>query len=337
MASEFITAHGPLTLQDLIDGVGVKASSPSSFENVHIHQAQSLSNCGVDDITYLENRAYLKTLSSVKAKACLVKAAYAKQVEDAGIIAIVVDHPRAAFAKILTKLYSNIEADYGPTGISSSANIDASAHVQPGARIAQNVTIGKQSRIGVGVVIGPNVTIGDNATIGDYCVIECSNIGHGFTVKSHTVIGGAGFGIVYDGQNMIDIAHICGVIIGDNVSIGSHCAIDRGQLENTSIGDGCKLDNYCHIAHGVRMGKNCLIAGQAGISGSCVLGGGVILGGRVGLADHVTIGAGAKLAANCGVMKDVPAGETWSGYPAKPLRQHMREVIAISNLVKKKR
>jgi len=56
-----------------------------------------------------------------------------------------------------------------------------------------------------------------------------------------------------------------------------------------------------------------------------VLGDGVQLGGRVGLADHVTIGAGARLAAASGVMHDVPAGESWCGIPARPVRQFFRE------------
>ena len=45
-----------------------------------------------------------------------------------------------------------------------------------------------------------------------------------------------------------------------------------------------------------------------------------MFGGRAGVADHLTIGAGARIAAAAGVMKDVPAGETWGGIagPADP-------------------
>jgi UDP-3-O-[3-hydroxymyristoyl] glucosamine N-acyltransferase len=57
-----------------------------------------------------------------------------------------------------------------------------------------------------------------------------------------------------------------------------------------------------------------------------------VLGGSVGLAPHVTIGRGARVAARSGIMHDVPAGETWGGYPAKPSRQWMREVSTLARL-----
>jgi UDP-3-O-[3-hydroxymyristoyl] glucosamine N-acyltransferase len=53
---------------------------------------------------------------------------------------------------------------------------------------------------------------------------------------------------------------------------------------------------------------------------------GVRMGGRVGIADHVHIGEGAQLAASAGIFRDIPAGETWGGTPAKPIRQYLREV-----------
>jgi UDP-3-O-[3-hydroxymyristoyl] glucosamine N-acyltransferase len=67
------------------------------------------------------------------------------------------------------------------------------------------------------------------------------------------------------------------------------------------------------------------MAAHTGISGSVTIGDGCQFGGRVGIADHVTIGDGARLAAAAGVMHDIPAGETWGGFPAQPMRGWMRE------------
>ena len=33
------------------------------------------------------------------------------------------------------------------------------------------------------------------------------------------------------------------------------------------------------------------------------------------------------VAGGAGVLADIPAGETWSGYPAKPIRQSLREAV----------
>ena len=57
-----------------------------------------------------------------------------------------------------------------------------------------------------------------------------------------------------------------------------------------------------------------------------------LLGGAVGLAPHLTVGKGARLAARSGVISDIPAGETWGGYPARPRLQWMRKEAALARL-----
>jgi UDP-3-O-[3-hydroxymyristoyl] glucosamine N-acyltransferase len=59
---------------------------------------------------------------------------------------------------------------------------------------------------------------------------------------------------------------------------------------------------------------------------------GVILAGQAGISGHHTIGAGARLAAQAGVFGDIPAGETWSGYPARPHRDALRAQAALFKL-----
>ena len=80
-----------------------------------------------------------------------------------------------------------------------------------------------------------------------------------------------------------------------------------------------------------------MIASFTGISGTSTIGDGVAMGGRVGIKEHVHIGAGARIAASAGIMRDVPAGETWGGVPAKPLRQYFREVAWIEKQVAAKK
>ena len=64
----------------------------------------------------------------------------------------------------------------------------------------------------------------------------------------------------------------------------------------------------------------------------------VIVGtGQAGLAGHITIGAGARIGGQAGVFGDVPAGESWSGYPARPHRESLRATGALfklANMVK---
>ena len=98
------------------------------------------------------------------------------------------------------------------------------------------------------------------------------------------------------------------------------------------IGAGTKIDNLVHIAHNCRIGRLCLIMAQVGIAGSARVEDGCILAGQVGLNGHHTIGKGATVAAQAGVFGDVPAGETWSGYPARPHREALRAQAALFKL-----
>ncbi len=190
-----------------------------------------------------------------------------------------------------------------------------------------SATVADDARIHPSVHIGPGVVIGAGCEIGPNSVITNTVMGKNVKIGACTVIGGDGFGVAAGSAgDVLPVPHIGRVLIGDRVSIGSNSCVDRGQLGDTHIGDDCQIDNLVQIGHNCELGRGCLLAGRVGLSGSCKLGEGVMMGGSAGLADHVTVGAGARLAAFAGVMHDVPAGETWSGIPAMPIRQHMKIV-----------
>ena len=81
------------------------------------------------------------------------------------------------------------------------------------------------------------------------------------------------------------------------------------------------------------IGRHCIVVAQSGVSGSVTIEDQVVLAARVGIVPHLTVGKGAQLAARAGVMRDVPRGEHWGGYPnAKPLKQFLREVVTLERL-----
>jgi UDP-3-O-[3-hydroxymyristoyl] glucosamine N-acyltransferase len=150
------------------------------------------------------------------------------------------------------------------------------------------------------------------------------------------VIGEAGFGLAAGKGEATLSPHFGRVIIQNGVTIGANSCIDRGLFEDTVIGEGTHIDNLCHIGHNCRIGSHVVMAAFAGVSGSSEVGDGVQFGGRVGLKDHVRVGAGARIAAGAAVLSDVPAGETWAGYPAKPIRGWMRELAWLSRAAQKR-
>ena len=139
------------------------------------------------------------------------------------------------------------------------------------------------------------------------------------------MIGKKGFGFFPNNVSNIRYPQIGIVIIEDNVEIGCGSTIDRGSLSNTIIGKNTYLDNQIHIAHNVKIGENCIIAGQVGFAGSSTLGNNVMIGGQAGISGHLKIGNNVQIGGGSGVIKNIPDNSKVMGYPAKDLKNFIRE------------
>jgi len=113
-------------------------------------------------------------------------------------------------------------------------------------------------------------------------------------------------------------------LIEDNCEIGCGSTIDRGSMSNTIIGKNSYLDNQIHIAHNVKIGENSIIAGQVGIAGSVTLGNNIKIGGQVGISGHLKIGDNVEIAGGSGVIKNIPNNSKVMGYPAKNIREFLK-------------
>jgi UDP-3-O-[3-hydroxymyristoyl] glucosamine N-acyltransferase len=146
------------------------------------------------------------------------------------------------------------------------------------------------------------------------------------------VVGADGFGFAtVDGVHH-KVPQVGIVVIEDEVELGANVCVDRATLGETVIGRGAKVDNLVQIAHNVRVGAGSILVSQVGIAGSTSLGRYVVMGGQAGTAGHLKIGDGAQITAKTAVFKDVGAGETVSGNPARPHREFMRAQAAMSKL-----
>ena len=136
---------------------------------------------------------------------------------------------------------------------------------------------------------------------------------------------GLPFGFFPNQKKNIRYPHIGIVIINENCEIGCGSTIDRGSLSNTIIGKNTYLDNQVHIAHNNKIGDNCIIAGQVGFAGSSTLGNNVMIGGQAGVSGHLKVGNNVQIGGGSGVINDIPDNTKVMGYPAKNLREFIKD------------
>jgi UDP-3-O-[3-hydroxymyristoyl] glucosamine N-acyltransferase len=179
--------------------------------------------------------------------------------------------------------------------------------------------------IGHNTIIEKNVSIGDNCFIGSNSIIRNTIIGNDVKILDNCVLGKHGFGFFPVNNSNLRYPHIGIVIIEDQCEIGCGVTIDRGSLSNTVIRKNTYLDNQIHIAHNVQIGENSIIAGQVGIAGSSILGKNVRIGGQAGISGHLKIGDNVEIAGGSGVIKDIKSNTKVMGYPAKNIREFLKD------------
>jgi UDP-3-O-[3-hydroxymyristoyl] glucosamine N-acyltransferase len=304
-------------------------------ESATVTGVASLDRARRGQLSFCASPKYASQLASSEASIVLVAPEVAQ--ESTSVPArIVVAKPHDAIVALLPRLY---KAPSREAGVHPTAIIGRGARIGEGVSIGPYVSIGEAAVIGDRVVLDSHVVVGAGVEIGDdahlyprVTLYPGARLGRRVAVHAGACVASDGFGYLYKNGRHEKIPHVGRCIIEDDVEIGAGTTIDRGSIDDTVVGAGTKIDNLVMIAHNVRIGRLCLIAAQAGISGSVRIEDGVALGGQVGISGHHTIGAGARLAAQAGVFGDIPKGETWSGYPARPHREALRAQAALFKL-----
>jgi UDP-3-O-[3-hydroxymyristoyl] glucosamine N-acyltransferase len=205
--------------------------------------------------------------------------------------------------------------------------------IRPHVTVGEGVSIGRGAVIESGAHLGDGVSIGEQSLIGPNVVIyRGTRIGHRVRIHGGSVIGGDGFGYVFQQGRHLKVPQVGNVIIEDDVEIGCNVCVDRATVGSTIIRRGTKIDNLVQIAHNDVIGQDVIITGQVGLAGSVTVGDRVAFGGQAGVVDHVTIGHDARVGAATPVTKDVKPGETVWGFPARPGARVKRELGALAQL-----
>jgi len=310
----------------------VKALDIECKAEIEISGLNTLLDSTNSELTFLENKKYIKDLENTKAAAVLVKEEFKNKVPS-GTIALVCDEPYLKLAETSKFFAPNIVETEGKDCIVGNDTI-----IQENVYLGKDSTIGSNCTIMAGAFIGDNVKIGNNTIIYPNVTIyrDCE-LGSDCIIHAGTVIGSDGFGFANtkDGK-YIKIYQNGNVIIGNDVEIGANCTIDRAVFKSTVISSGVRIDNLVHIAHNCKLGTGCILTGQVGLSGSTTLHEYVIMGGQSATAGHLEIAPFTTIAARGGVTKTIDEPKKqWAGFPLMEHRPWLKLQGRIIKLLNK--
>lgn len=318
------------TIQDIVNLVeGKLLSGEPDFQVTGFNSIQEALS---GEITFLGNAKYAEALKKSRASVVLAE----QELKDfpEGMAVILVKNPTLQFSKIIEK--------FGPQKLPFTPGVHPSAVVDPSVVFnVANVYIGANAVICEGAVIGdgsaihPGAYVGAFAEIGQNCILypnvvvrERCILKDRVIIHSSAVIGSDGFGYEFSGGRHVKIDQVGIVLVESDVEIGAGTTVDRARFGKTVIGEGTKIDNLVQIAHNVVLGKHCVVVSQVGISGSSTIGNYTTLAGQVGVAGHIHIGDQVTVLARSGVTRDLPSKGAYTGFPAKPLMEGRRLMVA---------
>jgi UDP-3-O-[3-hydroxymyristoyl] glucosamine N-acyltransferase len=287
-----------------------------------VNRPSRIEEGGEGSITFLANPKYEEHVYTTTASIVLVGKDFEPQQPISATLVRVSDVYGALAA--LLKMYESAGAKT-EEGISELAFIHPAAEVDPSATIGPFAVVEAGAKIGADCCIHPQVYVGPNVSIGKSVTLypgvriqrECV-IGDGCVVHSNAVIGSDGFGFAPNAEGIFEkIAQVGNVVLEESVEIGANTVVDRATMGSTVIRTGAKLDNLIQIAHNVEIGKNTVMAAQAGIAGSTKVGNNVMIGGQAGFVGHIRIADGVKVQAQSGIAGSIKEeGTAVYGSPA---------------------
>lgn len=332
----FYKNAGPKTIGEIAEISHAELVSEGK-ENETIQNVCSMETAGKGDICFFYDKKSKAKAAEIKASACITIKELANLIPD-GVIVLVSDNPKLSFIELTTAFYSEFKPQSGiekSAVIAQTAKIGKDCYIGHNVVIEDDVVIGDNCVIEANAVIGKGCQVGNNCRIGSNASIAYCLMGNDCYIYTGARIGQDGFGFsVVNGRHQ-RIPQIGRVIIGNDVEVGANTCIDRGALDDTIIGNGCRIDNLVQIAHNDKIGNYCILVAQTGIAGSCTFGDYVVCGGQTGFADHLTVGSGAQIGAQSGVMRDIEPGAIVMGSPTVPFKDFMRQVAFLQKNSKK--
>lgn len=364
-----VTESAYYTLTDLATQLNVSLNpAAEAASETRIYGLATLASAAEGQLSFVSNPRYVSQLSSSAGSAFIVPASLGQAESRPCLLS---ENPYVTYA-LASQLFAALQermagrlddgdSEAGKLSATTSGAISAgtgsgtakmSTFVHPSATIAEGVSLAAGVRIGPNAVIDSGVSIGEGTVIGAGVVIgrdcqigrECRlqpnvtlyhevHLGDRVLLHAAVVLGADGFGFAFDGSKSVKIAQLGRVMLGDDVEVGAGSTIDRGALDDTTIGCGVKIDNQVQIGHNCVVGDHTVICGCTALAGSTRIGRYCVIGGAVGITGHLSICDKVSVSAMSMVTQSITEpGVYSSGTLLQESRQWKKNVLTLNKL-----
>ena len=179
--------------------------------------------------------------------------------------------------------------------------------------------VSSKAQLGLRIEVGPFAIIGEGCEVGDDCVIAPRatlerdvRLANGVQIGIGSVIGGPPQDLKYAGEHTF-------VEIGEGTIVREYSTINRGTSQSfkTTVGSGCLLMSYVHLAHDCHIGNGVIIANGVQLAGHVTVDDKATISGLSAVHQFVRIGRYSFIGGCSRVSKDIPPFLKAVGNPVK--------------------
>ena len=220
------------------------------------HAVAALDRAGPSDVAMVGSTHDRGEAGATRAGACFVSEHEAPALPS-GTIALVTVDPVQAFTRVAALLHPDSVRPgtiFQRIGIDPAAIIHGEARLEAGVSVDPGAIVGPRVEIGTGTTIGANATLAPGVRVGRGCAIDCHvSISHAFIGDRVIIHAGARIGQGEPGREGACGPHLGRVIIQNDVEVGANATIARGRLDDTVLGEGCRIGTGAAIAADARV------------------------------------------------------------------------------------